>query len=86
MAASVDEEGGGKDGGDILAACRLQDKLIGVPQIDRASAGLGRQLLLTTLSTPKDQRKLALSTLGPESQSGGPLLTLGSGSYQKLDN
>lgn len=76
MAASVDEEGGGKDGRDILAACGLQDKLINVSQIERASAGLGRQLLLTALSTRKDQRKLALDTLGPESQPCGPLLTL----------
>lgn len=73
---AVDEDGGGKDGGDILAACGLQDKLIKVPQIERASAGLGRPLLLTTLSTPKEQRKLALSTPGPESQPCGPLLTL----------
>lgn len=35
--AFVDEEGGGEDGGDILAACGLQDKLINVPQIERAS-------------------------------------------------
>lgn len=76
MAASVDEEGGGKNGGDILAACGLQDKLISVPQIERASAGLGRPLLLTALSILKGQRKLALNTLGPESQPGGPLLTL----------
>lgn len=76
MPASVDEEGGGEDGGDILAACGLQDKLINVPQIERASAGLGRQLLLISLSTPEDQRKLAFYTPGPESQPGGPLLTL----------
>lgn len=64
MAATVDEEGGGKDGGDILSACELRDKLINVPQIERASAGRGRQLLFATLSIPKDQRKLAVYTLG----------------------
>lgn len=36
MAASVDEEGGGRD---ILAVCRPQDKLIKGPHIERASAG-----------------------------------------------
>lgn len=46
------------------------------PQIERASAGLGRQVLPATLSAPKDGRKLAFLTLGPESQSGDPLLTL----------
>ena len=45
------------------------------PQIDTASAGLGRQVLPATLSAPKDGRKLAFLTLGPESQSGDPLLT-----------
>lgn len=59
---------------DVLAACRPGDKLIRGPQTEWASAGLGRQP--TTLSTHKDQRKLAFHTLGPESQSGGPLLTM----------
>lgn len=72
-ASSVDEEGGRRD---ILAACRPQDKLINGPQIERASAGPGRQLLPTSLSTRKDQRKLVFHTLGTESQPDGPLLTL----------
>lgn len=46
------------------------------PQIEKASAGLGRRVLTVTLSSPKDGRKLAFLTLGPESQSGDPLLTL----------
>lgn len=64
---AVDEE----DGGDILAACGLQDKLIKVPQIERASAGLGRPLLLTTLP-PKSKESWRFPSLGPNPSQGGP--------------
>lgn len=75
IAPSVDEEGGGRDGGDILAACEPRDKLIKQPS-DRKGLSWAGSTSSARHSFYPQRWKKAFLTLGPESQPGDPLLTL----------